>query len=339
MIDLTHLDFERPIVIAEIGGNHGGDVTYAYELAGLAAEHGADVVKFQTYTAAGIVNQRLAPDRFAHFQRFELPTAEWARLAAFVRSRGAEWMTSLWDLDSFDDLAPLVPAFKVGSGDFTNFPLLKRAVATGKPLIISTAMCTMEDVRRTVDFLLEQDQELIEQSRLALLQCTAMYEEPTSPETHLKVLQTLASAYPGVVIGYSNHFAGLEACEAALALGAMILEVHFTSDRTQEFRDHRLSVLPEELARLRELCERIPQLLGDPAKAVSEIEADEVTRFRRAVFTRRDIRVGETLSESDLVTLRPEIGIPAWHFFDVVGLRTKRDIGAYEPMSWDQLER
>ena len=157
MIDLTTLNFERPILIAEIGGNHNGDLDYAFELAELAAKNGADVVKFQTYTAEGLVNEQLAPERFAHFRRLELPPETWGDLADRVRALDVEWMTSLWDLDALAVIELLVPAFKVGSGDFTNFPFLRRLVRTGKPLILSTAMCTDTDVRRTVDFLLGED--------------------------------------------------------------------------------------------------------------------------------------------------------------------------------------
>jgi N,N'-diacetyllegionaminate synthase len=336
MIDLKNLDVGRPLLIAEIGGNHEGDVGEAYELARLAAEHGADVVKFQTYTAEGLVNPVVAADRFGHFRRFEVPAEEWPKLADYVRSLGAQWMTSLWDADLFDLIEPLQPAFKVGSGDLTNLPLLARMVDTGKPLILSTAMSTLADVQRTVGFLVGRDPALLADRRLGLLQCTAMYDDPDSLETNLAVMETFRTVFPGAVVGYSNHHTGLDACHAALALGAGILEVHFTNDRDREFRDHRLSLLPNELARLRALCERVPRLVGYRDKTVSAVEADLVRGFRRAVYARHDLEPGTVVTEGDLVVLRPEEGIPASRYYDVVGRRALEPIGAFQPLSLAQ---
>lgn len=339
MIDLSSLDFPRPIVIAEIGGNHEGHIDKAYELARLAAENGADVVKFQTYTADGLVNAKLTPERHQHFRRFELPNEEWPKLAGYVRSLGVEWLTSLWDPELFDLIEPLVPAFKIGSGDITNWPFLHRCLDTGKPLILSTAMCDLDDVRRTVDFLIDRDPDVVSNRRLALLQCTAQYDDPEAQETNVSVMKTFERLYPGVITGFSNHYVGLDACRAALALGATILEVHFTTDRGQGFRDHRLSVLPDELAQLRELCEVIPALVGDSSKDVTLAECDERARFRRALFLRRDAEAGTTITEQDLIALRPEVGIPASNYREVVGLSLAMDVKALEPLSPDLFKR
>jgi N,N'-diacetyllegionaminate synthase len=335
MIKLDRLDFQRPILIAEIGGNHNGDFSYALELAGLAAKNGADVVKFQTYSADGLVNGSLAAERHEHFRQLELPMETWEELANRVRTLDTEWMTSLWDIEMISVIEPLIPAFKIGSGDFTNFPLLKKALETRKPLIMSTAMCNEADVRRTVDFLLQCEPDLIDRAHLALLQCSAIYDNPENPETDLAAMISLRDLYPGIVVGYSDHFVGLDACQAALALGAQIIEVHFTTDRSQGFRDHRLSVLPDELQHLRSLCELVPQLVGQPRKRVQRSEEAQVQQFRRGTYACRDLVAGTIVQESDLCTLRPEMGIPAWQFYDLVGRRTVKPIKALEPLSWD----
>lgn len=331
-VDLQTLDLKRPLLIAEVGGNHDGEVARAYELGRLAAEQGADVVKYQTYSPDAIVNKRLDPERHAHFARLGLPAAEWRNLAEYVRERGAEWMTSLWDPDLLDEVTQLQPAFKIGSGDLSNLPLLDRIARTGKPMILSTAMASLADVQCAVGFLVGRDPNLLTDHRLGLLQCSALYDEPTAEHMHLRVMSTLRAAFPGAVVGYSDHHAGMAAARAALALGAMILEVHFTDDRSRPMRDHKFSVLPNELEELRDLCERMPRLLGSERKEVSEVEAGLAKEFRRGVYFAHDVEAGHTVTHGDLVTLRPEEGISAWHYYELLGCRVSRRVRSLEPL-------
>jgi N-acetylneuraminate synthase/N,N'-diacetyllegionaminate synthase len=332
------LDFERPLLIAEIGGNHEGSIERAFELARLAAGAGADAVKFQTYWADSLVNPKLAPDRHAHFRRFELTHEQWRDLAAHVQSLGAEFMTSLWDPGAVEEFAPLVPAWKIGSGDLTNVQLLARFLETGKPLIISTAMADLDDVDAAVEFVRERAPALLEARKVALLQCTAMYDTPRAEDVDLGVMETYRERY-GVPVGYSDHELGLRAAVTAAAMGAQILEFHFTDDKSREFRDHKLSLTEDELRELRAYADAIPVLRGRSTKEVKQQERENRRTFRRAVYPTRDLAAGHLLTEQDLVALRPNEGLDAARYFELVGARLARDVTALAPLSEDDLDR
>jgi N-acetylneuraminate synthase/N,N'-diacetyllegionaminate synthase len=332
-----NLDFERPLLIAEIGGNHEGSIERAFDLSRLAVEAGADAVKFQTYWADSLVNAKLSPDRHAHFRRFELTREQWRELAGHVQSLGAEFMTSLWDPDAIEEIAPLVPAWKVGSGDLTNVQLLARLLATGKPLIISTAMADLAEVDAAIAFVGERAPGAIEAGKIALLQCTAMYDTPKAEDVDLAVMGAYRERYPGVIVGYSDHELGLRAAVTAAAIGAQILEFHFTDDKTREFRDHKLSLDTDELRELRAYADQIPVLRGTATKQVKEQERENRKTFRRAVFPTRDLPSGHLLVEEDLVVLRPNEGIDAAHYFELLGSRLTRDVEALDPLRPDDV--
>lgn len=331
MIDLSTLDADRTILIAEVGGNHDGDVDRAFLLARLAAENGADIVKFQTYRAESLVNRKLSPERYEHYRRLEFPLEEWHRLARYVRSLGCHWMSSVWDADLLDEFDPCLPAYKVGSGDFTNLPLIERMLATGKPLILSTAMCDPEDIDGTMAFIRRRSPGQAESGRVALLQCTAMYDSPSEDDANLSAMTWLRERY-GVVVGFSNHAVGPRACLVAAAMGAAIIEVHFTDDKTRPYRDQRLSFTPPELANLREAVEAIPRIRGNARKAVSRSELQNRESFRRALYLRRGVPRGHLIAAEDLVVLRPNEGIDARRFHDVVGKRTTVEIAELSPL-------
>jgi N,N'-diacetyllegionaminate synthase len=337
MIDLSRLEFERPLIIAEIGGNHDGEIDRAYRLAKMAADSGADVVKFQAYRADTLVNPRVSPERHRHFRQLELPLHEWLRLAEFVRSLGCKWMLSLWDEEWLEALDPELPAYKVGSGDFTNFPLLDRLVATKKPLILSTAMCDERDVDETIEFILERNPNIIEERRLALLQCTAMYDDPSEEDANLSGMARLRERY-GVVAGYSNHAPGPRACMVAAAMGAEIVEAHFTDDKTRVFRDHKLSLTSNEMLQLRSFVDALPALRGNPTKEVSHRETENRETFRRALYPLRDLPAGHVVETGDLVARRPNLGIDARKYFHLIGARVRRDVPALEPLTEDMFE-
>ena len=331
MIDLTTLDFERAILIAEIGGNHDGELDRAYELARLAAQNGADIVKFQTFQAKGLVNRRVSPDRYQHYGKLELPLEEWPKLAHHVVSLGCHFMSSVWDEELLDALDELLPAYKVGSGDFTNFPLLERMLTTGKPLMLSTAMCDQDDVDATMAFIRERAPGFIESGKLALLQCTAMYDEPVEEEANLAVMASLRERY-GVPVGFSNHAVGTRASVVAAAMGAAIIEVHFTDDKTAAYRDKKLSFTAPELAMLRETVEAIPRIRGVERKDVRPSEVEIRDSFRRAVYFRHSVPKGHVVTAEDLVCLRPNEGIDARRYYDLIGKRTTTDVEELAPL-------
>lgn len=332
MIDLTTLDIGRAILVAEVGGNHDGRVDRAYELARLAAENGADIVKFQTYRADGLVNRKVSPDRHAHYRKLELPLNEWPKLAEHVRSLGCHFLSSVWDEELLEALDPLMPAYKVGSGDFTNLPLIERMLSTGKPLILSTAMCDEDDVDETMAFIGARAPDLVGSGRVALLQCTAMYDTPSEEEANLAMMDRLRERY-GVPVGYSNHALGTRASVIAAAMGAAIIEVHFTDDRSGSYRDKKLSFTPSELAMLRETVEAIPRIRGVRRKEVRPSETQIRDDFRRAVYLRYGVAKGHVVAAEDLVLLRPNEGLDARRYYDLIERRTTRDIDELSPLS------
>jgi N,N'-diacetyllegionaminate synthase len=332
VIDLTTLNQNRTILIAEVGGNHDGDLERAYSLARLAAEHGADIVKFQTYRAEGLVNRRVSPDRYEHYRRLELPLEEWPNLSRFVQSLGCHFMSSVWDEDLLDLLDSYLPAYKVGSGDVTNLPLIERMLVTRKPLILSTAMCDADDVDGTMAFVALKAPGHIGSGKVALLQCTAMYDDPTETESNLAAMAWLQRRY-NIPVGYSNHAIGTRASFVAAAMGAAIIEVHFTDDKTRPYRDQKLSFTPPELAELRDAVEAIPRIRGVTRKAISPTEIEIRDSFRRAVYFRRRVPKGHIVRAEDLVLLRPNAGLDGRRYYDLIGKRTTTDVDELTPLS------
>ena len=327
-------------LIAEIGGNHGGSVEYAKKLTKLAAESGADAVKFQTYVANTLVNPTLSKDRHEHFEKLSLTISEFIELAEYCRELNVEFMSSIWDESSIEKLDPYISRHKVGSGDLTNYQLISKLVSTRKPLILSTAMATIEDITQTIRYIDSIDSSFISQGNVTLLHCVAMYGKPDKEYANLGFIKVLQSCFPKIQIGYSDHVAGINATLVAITLGAKCVEVHFTDDKEQDFRDHHLSVLPTELSFIREFSDDIEHLfLDENPEVVSEIETRErIQEFRRAIFPNKNLKAGTTIREEDLVLLRPNIGLDARYLADIVGKRLICDKNIYEILSPSDFE-
>ena len=327
-----------PWLIAEIGGNHEGDYSEAIRLANLALDAGADAVKFQIYYADTLVSSVASPDRHAHFRRFELVPEQHRAIAERVLAAGRGYVASVWDLEAYDWISPLLTACKIGSGDLTAPPFLRAAAHTGKPLILSTGLSDMPEVEAAVSFIRAVEPGYSDRSRLAVLQCTSMYPIADS-DAHLAVMKTLASL--GTTVGYSDHTLGRRALEVAAAMGAEVLEFHFT-DRKQDraFRDHQLSLDGEDLRSLIRSLDEIRTLQGTSVKEPLpiEISSDHPRSFRRAVYPSRDIQSGETLVPDNLCVLRPNEGIDARDHDRVLGRRARRDLRRHEPLNWQDLE-
>lgn len=308
-------------IIAEIGGNHEGDFDYALRLTELACQSGADCVKFQIYTGDSLVSPIESPDRYAHFKKFQLTRSQYQELKNVCDRYGKHFGASVWDVSVLDWASGLLPFFKVGSGDLTAYPVLKRLAATGMPLMLSTGLSTLQEVVDAVDFLIDCDARYKDRAYLSILQCTSMYPIPDK-DANLNVIRTLQARFPQYQIGYSDHTSGREAVEVAVALGAEILEVHFTDQREGKvFRDHKVSLVRDEIAELRVKLAKIRALTGSYEKrpTPSELEAKHEISFRRAVYLKRDISAGEIIGEEDLVSLRPNQGIDAREWKSLVG--------------------
>ena len=335
-----NLDFDSPFIIAEIGGNHEGSLDYAKDLLIQAAEGGADAVKFQTYFPDKIVSKVEDPNRHKHFSKFSLPIDDYFELADLAKKHNVIFMSSIWDLESFIALDSLISIHKIGSGDLTNFPLLKEIISTGKPLIISTAMSLMKEVEDTVRFIEKTQPRYSDSNKLGILQCVAMYGEPQDYYANLDVISTFLEKFPNHTIGYSDHTIGNFAANVAVTLGAKILEVHFTDDKSRKFRDHHISITKEELIELKKNIQTIQALRGiTEKKPVKEIETSErISEFRRSCYLKYDCKLGDLITEDNLTTLRPNKGIDSRDYFKLLGKKLAVNKKAFEAIYWDDVE-
>jgi N-acetylneuraminate synthase/N,N'-diacetyllegionaminate synthase len=326
------------MLIAEIGGNHEGDFETALRLADLAIEAGADAVKFQIYFGDTLVSASESPDRNAHFKRFELTPAQHLELAHRVLAAGRSYIASVWDLAAFDWITPVLSACKIGSGDLTSPPFLRAAAATGKPVILSTGLADIAEVAWAVDYLRRCDPIYRDPAELAVLQCTSMYPIAAG-DAHLSVMTALSDL--AVTVGYSDHTIGIRALEVAVAMGAEVLEFHFTDRKEgRSFRDHQLSLDGADLQAFCRALDDIQILKGDHKKRPQPIEVanDHVRSFRRAVYPSRDIAAGEALTAENLCVLRPNHGIDAREYDTVIGRRARHGLRRHQRLDWQDIE-
>ena len=331
-------------VIAEAGVNHNGDLELARRLVDVAAEAGADAVKFQTFRADRLVSptapkaayQRQTTDagesQLDMLRRLELSPAAHRELSDYCRQRGLIFLSTPFDEESADLLDELdVLAFKIGSGEVTNHPFLEYVARKGKPIILSTGMSYLSEVDEAVRVLRDAGCE-----QLILLHCVSSY--PAAPaDANLKAIQTLAAAF-GVPVGYSDHTPGIEVALAAVALGACVIEKHFTLDRNLPGPDHRASLEPPELRALISGVRTVERALGDGIKRPVPAEADTRAVARRSLAARVDIPAGVIVEAGMLTALRPADGIPPGLIRRVIGRRTRRSLTAGQFIDWSDLE-
>ncbi len=332
----------RVFIIAEAGVNHNGDMALARRLVDAAAKAGADAVKFQTFKAERLAS-RLAPraeyqkenlgnsgaqDQISMLRKLELDDAAHAELMTHCRAQGIEFMSTPFDHESINLLERLgVARYKIPSGEVDNLPYLRRIAALGKPVILSTGMCWMADVHAAINALTVAGQNL---GRLIVLHCNSGYPTPDA-DVNLRAMTTLAAALPGIGgIGYSDHTLGLEASLAATALGAVVIEKHFTLDRSLPGPDHKISLLPEELAALVTGIRRIETMLGNPEKRPTPSEIPNITIARKSIVAARPIVAGETFTEDNLTAKRPGGGLSPMLWDEILGRAAPRAFAADE---------
>lgn len=322
-----------PLLIAEIGGNHEGDFDYAVKLCDLAIESGADYVKFQLYTGGSLVSPVESPDRNAHFRKFELSRDQHIRLAERCREAGVGYNASVWDPVMLDWIDEYLNFYKIGSGDLTAWPVLEAFARREKPMLLSTGLADLKEVLATIRFIEACNPAYRAPEMIAVMQCTAMYPIENS-EANLRVMDTLREA-TGRPVGYSDHTRGMEALTLAAARDAQVLEFHFTDSRDDKtFRDHKVSLTCKEVKELRDRLDRIGELLGTGEKKPlpCEIEPGHVTSFRRGLYASVDLKAGDKIQPEHLVALRPNRGIDARNYREIIGKRVKRDTKAYEAL-------
>lgn len=330
-------------VIAEAGVNHDGDVERALQLVDIAAGAGADAVKFQTFRAERVASttapkaeyqQRTTPGdetQQAMLRRLELSPDAHRRLKRHCETRKILFLSTPFDDDSVAVLDGLgVPAFKIASGEVSNLPFLARVAATGKPVILSTGMAYLAEVDEAVRALRAAGND-----QLILLHCVSNY--PADPgDANLRAMATMAAAF-GVPVGYSDHTLGLETALAAVALGARVIEKHFTLDPTAPGPDHRASLDPRDLRRLIDGVRVVERALGDGRKAPVRAEEEHRRGVRRSLAARVPLPALTVLTEDMLEALRPATGIAPGLLSIVVGRTVRRSLAPGELLSWEDL--
>ena len=327
------------IIIAEAGVNHNGNMDIAKRLIDAAADAGVDYVKFQTFKTENLVSFN-APtaeyqkavtqetSQYAMLKRLELNEQQHIELIEYCNKKGVKFLSTAFDMDSIDLLESLnLDLWKIPSGEITNYPYLARIAATGKPIIMSTGMCDTSDINNALDALIENG---ATKESITLLHCNTQYPTPYE-DVNLLAMNTIKSDY-GLATGYSDHTQGIEIPVAAVALGACVIEKHFTLDRNMEGPDHKASLEPAELKKMVEAIRIVEQALGSASKTVSPSEAQNKSIARKSIVAKRNIHKGETLTEDNITVKRPGNGISPMKWREVIGTPATRDFAPDEPI-------
>jgi N,N'-diacetyllegionaminate synthase len=319
-----------PIVIAEIGGNAAGEMDLAKRMIQAAVDAGTPYVKFQTYQVERLVSR--AHPGFETLSSEGFSFDQFRELKSFCDEVGASFLSTAFDPDAVALLDKLdVPAIKIASGDLTYHELLRSAAETGRPVLLSTGGATIEEIDRAVNVVQE-----CPDTPLVLLHCTSAYPCP-DPEANLRVMTTLSQRF-ACPVGFSDHTVGIVGSLAGVALGALVIEKHFTIDQSLPGGDNDISILPGEMSDLLSGINRIVSCLGSPEKVKTETEERVDVRMHRSLIARVSIEEGHVLVDGDLDAVRPADGIPAADWREVRGKKTKRAFGAGESLTLSDLE-
>ncbi len=325
-----------PLVIAEAGVNHEGSLEAALRLVALAAEAGADAIKFQSYTPERFIAATDA-ERLARVRRFGLDAAAHRRLAAEAERRGIGFFSTPVSEDWVPLLAEICPVLKIASGDIDFAPVLRAVAQSGRPAILSTGCADMDEVAAAVRLFEDALDGAPLAERLALMHCVSAYPTPVE-QANLRAIPALKRRF-GLPVGWSNHVIGTQACLAAVALGAEIVEVHVTESRADRvFRDHALSLEPAELAELVIAARAVHAALGDGEKRPQPCEAPARAALRKGLAAARDLAVGTVLADGDLVFARPATEFASGEIGAVLGRRLKVSVAAGQPLPRDAVE-
>jgi N,N'-diacetyllegionaminate synthase len=328
----------RTLIIAEAGVNHNGDLNLAKQLIDAAVEAGADIVKFQTFNADRIVTrtakktdyQNQTTDskesQYEMLRRLELSPDMHNELISHCAVRNIGFFSTGFDIESVDLLASLgQTCFKIPSGEITTLPYLRHIGQLGKTVILSTGMATMGEIEVAIDVLEHVGTPRV---NITVLHCTTEYPTPMD-EVNLHAMQTIHKAF-GVAVGYSDHTQGIEVAIAAAALGASVIEKHFTLDRTLPGPDHKASLEPAELKDMVAAIRNIELALGDGIKRLTPSEAKNKPIVRKSLVAIQDIKVGDIFSVQNITAKRPGTGISPMRWDEVIGSKSPRDFGADE---------
>lgn len=332
------IKFMKTIIIAEAGVNHNGSVEMAMRLIEKAKEAGADYVKFQTGNGNVVskyaqkanyqkVNTNNSNETQAEMlKKIRLKFKDFILLKEYCDEVGIKFLSTPFDFDSIDFLATIAMDYmKIPSGEITNYPYLVRIAQIGLPIIMSTGMCTLGEIESALTILEENG---VERKNIILLHCNTEYPTPFE-DVNLRAMLSIGNCF-GVDYGYSDHTKGIEVPIAAVALGAKVIEKHFTLDRNLKGPDHIASLEPDELKRMVDNIRNIEKALGSSVKKVSKSEYKNISVARKSIIASKDIKKGELFTVENITTKRPGNGVSPMLWNEVLGLIAKRDFSEDE---------
>ena len=318
-------------IIAEAGDNHNGNLELAFQLVDKAAQAGADCVKFQTFVTEEVISKRAEKaeyqkestgadeSQYEMVKKLELTFDNFRQLQQYAKEKGLMFLSTPFDIPSVDFLNSIdIPCFKIPSGEITNLPYLIRIAQTGRDIILSTGMAEIEEIEAAVKALRENGA-----GEISLLHCNTEYPTPME-DVYLRDMLTLKEKFRVRVV-YSYNTKGIEVPIAAAAMGAEIIEKHFTLDHNMEGPDHKASLEPDELKAMVEGIRNIEKALGNGIKTASRSEKKNMDIARKSIVARRKIAKGETLTEDNLAVKRPGNGISPMKWYEILGTKAVRD--------------
>lgn len=321
----------KVLIIAEAGVNHNGDLNLAKKMVDAAEDAGADYIKFQTFNPEKLVSRYAQKADYQKketgsnetqlemLQKLALSYIDFVELKKYCESKEIGFLSTPFDMDSIDELIKMnIDFWKIPSGEITNMPYLVKLGNTHKKIVMSTGMSNMEEIKAAVEILQKSGT-----SEIVLLHCNTQYPTPYE-DVNLKAMKTIAME-TGLQVGYSDHTKGIEVPIAAVALGAKVIEKHFTLDRNMEGPDHKASLEPNELKAMVSAIRNIEKALGDGEKRVSSSERENIVIARKSIVASKNIRKGEILSSDNITTKRPGSGINPMQWNEIIGTAAIRD--------------
>lgn len=322
---------DNVLIIAEAGDNHNGNYELALKLVDKAVEAKADYVKFQTFKTENIiskyaekadyqkVNTKEDESQFEMVKKLELSYEQFRSIDQYCKSKDIIFISTPFDLDSIDFLENInIPLWKIPSGEITNLPYLEKIGKTGKAVILSTGMCTMEEIEQAMYILRKNGT-----GEITLLHCNTEYPTPFE-DVNLRAMKTMREAF-GVSVGYSDHTIGIETSIAAVAYGATIIEKHFTLDKRMEGPDHKASLEPDELKKLVLSIRNVERAMGSAEKKPSPSEEKNIHIARKSIVAKHDVMKGETFTEENISIKRPGNGISPMRWYEIIGKKAIKD--------------
>ena len=331
----------KVLIIAEAGVNHNGSIELAKRLVDEAVNAGVDYIKFQTFKSEKLVSKAAkqaeyqqknigheGESQYTMLKRLELSPADHEVLIDYCNSKGIKFFSTAFDMDSIDYLHSLnLGLWKIPSGEITNFPYLRKIATFGEPIIISTGMSELNEIEEAIQVLIKYG---VTKEDITVLHCTTEYPTPFT-DVNLKAMLQIGEKF-GVKIGYSDHTKGIEVPIAAVALGATVIEKHFTLDKTMEGPDHKASLEPDELKAMVTSIRNIENALGSGHKHVSDSERKNIEIVRKSIVAACPIKAGELLTEKNRTVKRPGSGISPMRWNEVVGTFAVKDFEEEEPI-------